>query len=146
MKLTDGQKILLAWCVSNQEIRVFEFYYNKDITSAEVLPYVGTNPVAFRIFVGWGYLHLAFDKDDNIIMYEYEQRSSNPVPGQRVSFINKHFKKYRIKKGTGPITSTSKECKLTVQQFIDTMDRISPAYIKNGTSKYNSFHRAGGMY
>jgi len=146
MKLTDNQKLLLSWCVLHKDLRVFELHYNKDITAAECEPFVGTNPVAFRIFVGWGYLHLAFDKDDNIIMYEYEMRSSNPIPGQRVTFINRYFKKYRIKRGTAPIVTLAKECRLTAQQFIDTMDSINPAYYRNGTSKYNSFHRAGGMY
>lgn len=149
MKLTDEQKIFLAWLNKTTKIRYYEMVVGKDFNGDKASPLHGVEHVAFRIFIDpASYLHCVFTNEgDTLYVAEYHCTSRH-VPSLQVGLINRFFSKYRLTSvNTKGVFNSSKYIYINYEDFMKIVDKIRPEdfYTRSSMSR-DSYHRAGGLY
>ena len=149
MKLTDEQKIFLAWISKNEKIRSFEMVHCKDINGDTSSPMYEVNQVAFRIFLSpTSYLHCIFtNEEDTLYVTEYHT-TSRRIPSMQVGLINRYFSKYRLTTTTSKgLFHYGKQIYINYKDFMTIMDKLDAKEFYSRPSVYkDSYNPAGGLY
>ena len=149
MKLTDEQKIFLAWLNKTPKIRYYEMVVGKDFNGDTSSPLNGVNHIAFRIFIDpSSYLHCIFTSE-GYTMYVTEYHStSRRIPSMQVGLINRYFSKYRLTSANiKGVFNNSKYIYINYEDFMKIVDKIRPEdFYTRGSKDKDSYHRAGGLY
>lgn len=149
MKLTNEQKVFLAWLAKTNKIRYYEMVVGKDFNGDINSPLNGFNHLAFRIFIDpSSYLHCVFTNEgDTLYVAEYHS-TSRRIPSLQVGFINRFFSKYRLTSANiKGVFNNSKYIYINYLDFMKIVDRIRPEeFYTRGIVDKDSYHRAGGLY
>lgn len=149
MKLTDEEKIFLAWLSKHERIKYFEMVIGKDTNWDSTSPLYGLPHVAFRIFLSpSSYLHCIFSNSNNTLyVTEYHCTSKN-IPSMQVGFINRFLSRYRMTTKTyAGIFDNSKQVYIPYDKFMSILDKIdAKEFYSRDYKTFDSYHRSGGLY
>jgi hypothetical protein len=149
MKLTDEQKIFLAWLNKTSKIRYYEMVVGKDFNGDKSSPLHGVDHVAFRIFIDpSSYLHCVFSNEEDTMYVTEYHCTTKRIPSTQVGFINRYFSKYRLNSGlVKGVFNNSKQIYINYEDFMKIVDRIYDGdFYSRGSMDKDSYHRAGGLY
>lgn len=133
MKLTNEQKLLIAFCYTDANALRYEFIFDKPC-----------DYFAVRFFLDeYSYFLVEFDADKSDIctVREWETVKSFYHPSPRCTYLNKYMRKYRNK---------DKTCTLTVQDLTKILSKIPmPQGFTRDRSSYRPWRetrRASGRF
>lgn len=149
MKLTNEQKVFLAWLAKTDKIHHFELIHGKDSNGDSDSPMYGVALTAFRIFLSpTSYLHCVFTNNSEMMYVTEYHATTRRVPSMQVGLINRFFSKYRLTTTTAKgMFSYGKQIYISYTEFMSIVSKIDEKEFYSRHSSYkDSYNPACGIY